>query len=201
VFKIKYGENLGLQKIQVEQEELETIDELKVRQRAKEMHENIVKAFVTFESIKTKNLVERLFWKTSYKKLLRVSEICARKRQRLRVKELEKNKYERIKVDRKQWGELIIIQNYNPNQMYFVEEFEDKDDQDFTVRTPDSDPEFIKWQNISASKISRLLRTVLVLLGFAIVLGLVSLILHLFYQRVQINQHSFYESQLECPDK
>jgi len=109
-------------------DELQDVDKSKIKTEARSFHENINKIYVTFACMKTKNLVERLFWKKRYSKILRLGQLCSGKHG-LNVLEEEASK----KLAPGEWGSLYIVENPNPKSIYFVEEFEDQKDAPFEV--------------------------------------------------------------------
>ena len=121
LFKAKYGEQMGVGTVEVSKEEKDEIDERKVKDRAKSFHDNINKIYITFACMKTKNLVERLFWKSRYSKILRLSQLCM-KDNMIALDELKQGN----KIQSGKWGSLYIVENPAPNSIFYVEEFEDK---------------------------------------------------------------------------
>ena len=86
ILKVGYSEELGIEKVELSPEEMEEIDELKVRSKAKQFFESIVKIHVTFVSMEAKNLVESLFWQPKVsKQCFRLSWLCG-KSQKLQLK-------------------------------------------------------------------------------------------------------------------
>lgn len=77
ILKIKYSRELGIVD-EATPDELRQINELKVQERAQEFVENVKEVYITFASMQTKSLAERLFYTKNWSKLLRVREYMKR---------------------------------------------------------------------------------------------------------------------------
>ena len=146
--------------------------------------------------MQTKLLVERLFWQKNYSKILRLSELC-RKDEKLKVvEEAPKD----LKVG--ETGSLFIIENPNPESIYFVEDFRDKKDDEIKVCAISYEPDVIQWENMTHSKaITGRLTSILAVL---VVIGLTILVLHVFtvnYLDKFDKTSVFFNDNYSCSDQ
>lgn len=77
-----------------------------------------------------KNLAEKLFYKKDWTKLFRVTEHFNTNKQ-LKIVDDEENKPQEKIGTKAIYGSIYIVENPNPEAIYFEEEFIDKKDNEF----------------------------------------------------------------------
>lgn len=201
ILKIKYKDRLGLREEAVDAgpEEVDTIDELKVKQKAKDFTNNVMLLYITFASMQTKHLVERLFFKPDYSRMLRISEIFKAHKKM----DLKPSSEPERKLQEGATGSLYILENPNPEQIYFVEDFRDQPDTELQVQSVGSEPEIINWNHMKQTTGQRVLRRMLSLAIAGSIIGLAILALFVFTDSLlaSIDKDSeFFKETYSCDD-
>ena len=201
ILKIKYKDRLGLREevADAAPEEIASIDELKVKQKAKDFTDNVTLLYITFASMQTKHLVERLFFKPDYTRMLRISEIF-KAHKKLELKSLSEPER---KLQEGATGSLYILEKPNPEQIYFVEDFRDQPDAEIQVEAVRNEPEIINWSNMKQSTGQRVLRRVFSLAIVGSIIGLAILALYVFTEILLTNidkDSEFFKETYSCEE-
>jgi len=95
-----------------------------------------------------------------------------------------------------------MVENPNPKQYYFVEDFRDKKNDEFTVKAMHCEPDIISWKNINMTQKELFKRKVI---SAAIIIGILCftlLVLFIFsVSFVNSFDHSspFFDDNIACP--
>ena len=129
----------------IAQEEIDEIDELKVKKDAKRFLESINRIYITFASMETRNFVEKLFPSKDYSKMLRLTNRCNPTQKKITVTDFEVIPQNKIIGN----GPLFIAQKPKGKDVYYVEGFNDKKDKPMEVVRAKCEPEVLNWANMS----------------------------------------------------
>ena len=102
-------------------------------------------------------------------------------------------------------GSLYLMENPNQQQVYYLEDFEDKPDDPVKVQTARSDPHYMKWHNMNVTPSNRVLRWIASLFGLAAVVGIAILSVNLFLSSYMPNHFDksniFFNKSYNCREE
>ena len=157
--------------------------------------------------MQTKHLVEKLFWSKDMNKMCRL-------RQHMQSKDKEKLS-EKIKMENEKaeddakikdaslTGSLYMVENANPKQYFFMEDFRDKKNDEFAAKQMNCEPDIISWNNINLTQKEMLKRK---LISFGIIFGILcfTLLVLFIFSVAFLNSfdHSspFFDDNVACPN-